>query len=75
MRIVDLGLIILFLAIADGNEEGAGNYEEFRIDGPNDVHNRAVDHYLEVRNQDPQSFNLSEDSPVMKSARRYAEER
>ena len=36
---------------------------------------QAVDHYLKERAKDPDSFNLTEDSPVMRSARQYAEKR
>jgi hypothetical protein len=42
---------------------------------PIEVHSTAVNHYLEVRSKDPVNFNLSDDSPVMIAARKYAEER
>ena len=34
-----------------------------------------MDYYLKERARDPSNFNLSEQSPVMKAARAYAEER
>jgi len=49
--------------------------EEFRVSGPNEIHTEAVKSYLAVRAKDPANFNLSEDSPVMKSARDYAVKR
>ena len=49
--------------------------EEYRVEGPNEVHIVAVKSYLEVRAKDPSNFNLSEDSPVMLKAKAYAVKR
>lgn len=77
MHIVLVLQLLLQLLRTATAEEGPTSqvYEEYHIDGPNEVHSTAVKHYLEVRARDPNNFNLSDDSPVMIAARKYAEQR
>lgn len=67
---------LLFVSAGDvDTEEGLEIYEEYYIDTPTEVHKQAVDYYLKERAKDPDSFNLTEESPVMRTARLYAERR
>lgn len=49
--------------------------EEFVVRGPNELHNVAVDTYIEERRKNPEIKDFGDDSPLMKRAREHAVKR
>ena len=46
--------------------------EEFVVRGPNELHNVAIDTYIEERRKNPEIKDMGDDSPIMKRARDHA---
>jgi hypothetical protein len=49
--------------------------EEFVVRGPNELHNVAIDTYIEERRKNPEIKDMGDDSPLMKRAREHAVKR
>ena len=66
MKFIVATLLVSFVSL------GQCALEEFVVRGPNELHNVAIDTFIDERRKNPEIKDMGDDSPLMKRARNYA---